>query len=144
VAFRAGSRFYSACYFRDIVAFQGKNTEGFCCEGTYWKARFVSKQYEYLWRDDTGLLEYERYSLQIPAIAYKGDIHEIGSIEYAYKHSGGAGSGTSSLKEKEDGYIHLGSGGGTGVMRADEVITFTIKWNGKEETLALSVKPDDQ
>ena len=111
-------------------------------EGTYWKARFVSKQYEHMWKDDTGLLEYERYSLQIPAIAYKGDIHEIESIEYAYKHSGGAGSGTSSLKEKEDGYIHLGSGGGTGVMRADEVITFTIKWNGKEETLALSAKLD--
>jgi hypothetical protein len=40
----------------------------------------------------------------------------------------------------KDGYIHLGSGGGTGVMRADDIITFTIKWNGKEETLALSVK----
>ena len=87
---------------------------------------------------------YESFCINVPAIYYRDDISKINSIEYEFKHPGGASSGTAPPRTKEDGYIHLGSAGGTGVMRAGDVVTFTIKWNGKEETLELSIKPEGQ
>lgn len=98
----------------------------------------------YRWIDGKGLRRYESFCVNVPAIYYRDDISTIKSIEYAFKHSCGASSGTAPPETKEDGYIHLGNAVCTGVMRAGDVVTFTIKWNGKEETLELSIKPDSQ
>ena len=72
----------------------------------------------------------------IGTIGYKmGDITSVGPIDFKYETTAGGGR-TTGMELNKDGYLKFGGGSGNGAMpRENEKVTFTIKWNGKEENI---------
>lgn len=110
-------------------------------QSTSWEGTFTLKYYEHWWQDEAGVLHQESYYNEYPEIKYKmSDIETVGSINFDYKTTGGRGSSTGATLNK-DGIAKLGSSGGSGLIpRGEDNISFTIRWNGKEESMALKAK----
>jgi hypothetical protein len=110
-------------------------------ESTTWEGSFTLKYYEHWWQDETGSTHHESYHTQYPKIKYKmSDIEAVGTINFEYKTTAGAGSSTG-VNLNKDGSGNLGSSGGSGAFpREEEDINFTIKWNGKEESIVLKAE----
>jgi hypothetical protein len=110
-------------------------------QGTSWEGTFTLKYYEHWWQDEAGVLHQESYYNEYPEIKYKmSDIEAVGTIDFQYKTTAGAGSSTG-VKLNKDGSANLGSSGGNGILpRKEEEINFTIKWNGKEESIVLKAE----
>jgi hypothetical protein len=110
-------------------------------QSSSWEGTFTLKYYEHWWQDEKGTLHRESYHTDSQAIKYKSsDIDAVGSIEFEYKttHGGGSASG---VYLNKDGYLQLGGSGGDGAIpRADEDVTYSVKWNGKEETFILKAQ----
>jgi hypothetical protein len=110
-------------------------------QSSSWEGTFTLKYYEHWWQDEKGTLHYDSYHTEYPVIKYKlSDIEAVGPTEFEYKTTHGGGS-TTGVYLSKDGYLKLGGGGGNGAMpREDEDVTYTVKWNGKEETFILKAQ----
>ncbi|MEA1959686.1 MAG: hypothetical protein U9N81_00030 [Bacillota bacterium] len=103
--------------------------------GENWESKTVVKYYEYFFEDEDATLNYENWHEGSTLLTYLGkDIDSVGVISYERQGPTGGGSGTGVTLDP-DGTVRLGSGGGNGSMpRADTEVTFTIRWNDREET----------
>lgn len=109
-----------------------------------WKGTFTSNYYEHWWQDETGVLHHDSYYNAYPTIKYKkSDIESVGTIDFEYKTIGGGGSSSGATLNK-DGIAELGRSGGSGgsgfIPREDDNINFTVRWNGREESMVLKAK----
>ena len=106
-----------------------------------WAAEIVVKYYEYFYNDENTTLMHESYYNQTNSLKYLGpDIESVGEISYEIERLNGKISGTDPYL-KPDGTVSLGSSGGSGAIpRADQELTFTIKWNDQEETFVARAK----
>lgn len=106
-------------------------------ESANWEGTFTFKYYEY-WLQDEKAIHYDSYSWTFPEIKYKmPDINAVGPITFEYKAGSESGKSTG-IMLNEDGHADLGSGGGTGpIPRENEEVSFTIKWEDKEEHIVL-------
>lgn len=109
--------------------------------GENWESLTVVKYFKYFDKDEDGTLNYENYFRESSWLKYLGkDIESIGDISFEMQRSVGKGSG-GGLPVMPDGTVNLGLSGGNGAIpRADEEITFTIRWNDQEETFVASAK----
>ncbi|MFA7078732.1 MAG: zf-HC2 domain-containing protein [Syntrophomonas sp.] len=109
--------------------------------GENWESQTVVKYYEYFYYDEDGTLNYESYYKKSASLKYLGqDIESVGEISYEMQQGAGKGSGTGPFMSP-DGTVSLGSSGGNGsIPRADQDITFTIRWNDQEETFVARSK----
>ncbi len=109
--------------------------------GSNWEALMVVKYYEYFYYGENETMKYDHYYTESGSLKYLGqDIESVGEISYETQDPTGGGSGSRS-KLKLDGTLSLGSSGGTGaILRADQEITFTIRWNDQEETFVARSK----
>lgn len=106
-----------------------------------WAAESVVKYYEYFYNDENATLMHESHYNQTNSLKYLGpDIESVGEISYEIERLNGKISGTDPYL-KSDGTVNLGSSGGSSAIpRADQELTFTIKWNDQEETFVARAK----
>ncbi|MHC1682632.1 MAG: hypothetical protein AB6733_06750 [Clostridiaceae bacterium] len=110
-------------------------------EGENWEGTFTLKYYEHWWTDESGKTNYDSNKYEYQEIKYiKSDITNVGPIEFEHKTSVDSGN-ISGVELDNDGYLHCGGGSGNGALpRKESEITYTIKWNGKEETFKLKAE----
>lgn len=109
--------------------------------GNNWEALMVVKYYEYFYYGENATMKYDHNYTKSGSLKYLGqDIESVGEISYEMQCITGSGWGSRS-KLKPDGTVSLGSSGGTGTIpRADQEMTFTVRWNDQEETFAARSK----
>ncbi len=109
--------------------------------GNNWEALTVVKYYEYFYYGENATMKYDHYYTESGSLKYLGqDIESVGEISYEMQCPTGGDWGSKS-KLKSDGTLSLGSSGGTGaILRSDQEITFTIRWNDQEETFIARSK----
>ncbi|WP_461205067.1 zf-HC2 domain-containing protein [Clostridium sp. DL1XJH146] len=110
-------------------------------ESESWEGTFTLKYYEHWWHDEDGTLKLDSYQDGFPEIKYKiSDIDSVGPVAVEYEIGSGGGSMTGATVDS-DGKLDLFHTGGTGgIIREDDEITFTIKWNGKEEKITMKAQ----
>jgi hypothetical protein len=110
--------------------------------GDNWESQTTVKYYEYFYHDGDDMLRHEGYHKESTLLKYLGnDIESVGTISYEEQSSSGGGSGTGRVLNP-DGTLRLSSSSGNGAMlRADDEITFTIRWNDREETFVARSIP---
>lgn len=110
-------------------------------QSTSWEGTFTLRYYENWWQDETGTLHKDSYHKTYPALKYKmSDVGTVGTIDFEYKTIGGGGSSNGAQLNKE-GTVQLGSSGSNGfIPREEDNINFTVRWNGKEESMVLKAK----
>lgn len=106
-----------------------------------WTAETVVKSYEYFYNDENATLMHESHYNQTNSLKYLGpDIESVGEISYEIERLNGKTSGTDPYL-RPDGTVILGSSGSSGAIpRADQELTFTIRWNDQEETFVARAK----
>lgn len=97
--------------------------------------------YQHWYKDDRGLARVEQYSNGKWAVKYIGpDPQSIHDIRYEYKTPGRSSSGDGIIEKiGEDYYLRIGNGEGNIIPDKDSVITMTIQWAGKGESLNLKM-----
>jgi hypothetical protein len=109
--------------------------------GENWESQTKVKYYKYFYYNENSALGCDCYYLESSCLKYLGqDIESVGEISYKEQRSNGSGSG-SGRTLNPDGTVNLGSTGGNGsIPRAEEEITFTVRWNGQEESFIARSK----
>lgn len=113
-------------------------------KGENWESKTVVKYYEYFYYDDEDkhkTLHHESYHKIFPSLKYLGQkTEELGEISYKMQSPTGGTSGTRRIL-KPDGTVSMGWSGGNGAIpRADQEISFSIRWNDQEETFVARSK----
>lgn len=123
--------------FRDL---NGGKTLIFRGEGQYWEVETVFSHYNHFYKDDRGVLGYDRWDMESTMARYKGnDPSEVGVFNFRMEGPHGSHSGTGFTLDP-DGFVRLG-GGSSALNSAEDTYTFTVEWNGKRETFELRVHP---
>lgn len=121
---------------------QGR-TRIFRGEGQFWEAQVIYRSTLQFYKDSKGVLHPDSWETENAMARYKGgDFKDVGSISYQLTRPYGSSSGTgSSLNAKR--IFKLGGLSGNGAqIRADDLYTLTIEWNGRSETFVLKAYPD--
>jgi|GEM_PF-1264372 len=124
-----------------VLSLNGSHEAVFADKGTNWDASYIVNYYEHWYKDDKGLAHVDQYSNGKWVVKYIGpDPQFVHDIRYECKTPGRSGSGNRNfLKIGEDYYLRIGNDEGNSIPDKDSVITITIQWDGKEESLNLKM-----
>ncbi|MGD9679443.1 MAG: hypothetical protein AB7V16_13970 [Vulcanibacillus sp.] len=108
----------------------------------YWEGEMLVEFYSHWWEDENGnFIDYDIKKIETGKLHYKGNVEDITtSIDYVVEDSTGSAR-ASEFNLSKDGYINLGTSGGSGPSpKKDTIYTVTINWNDKVETFELHAK----
>ncbi len=124
-----------------VLSLNGSQEAVFVDKGTYWEASYIDDYYQHWYTDDRGLGHLEQYSNGKWTVKYIGpDPQSIHDIRYEYKTPGRGGSGDGIFEKiGEDYYLRIGNDTDNIIPDKDSIITITIQWAGKSESLNLKM-----
>ncbi|NLI93184.1 MAG: hypothetical protein GX434_13670 [Peptococcaceae bacterium] len=115
------------------ILYQGK--------GQAWEGKVLLEYYQYSWIDESGKIRSESWSNENFWVKYLGkDSKLIKQIVCSYHGPAGNGQGVFEYADRsldKDGYVNLGSSGGTGMVNTNGEYFMTIGWGEKSETFTL-------
>jgi hypothetical protein len=125
----------------DQISFTLNNSQKviFADKGTYWDAQYIVDYYQHWYKDKRGFAEVDQYSNENWMVKYIGSNLQSRDLRYEYTSPSGSGYGDGFYVKKGDSYYLIVGGGASNGSIPDKnsVLTLTIKWDGKEESLKL-------
>jgi hypothetical protein len=108
--------------------------------GNNWESNTVVKFHEYLYHDEQATLNNDNYYNVSTSLKYLGeDIESVDTLSYQMQAPAYSQSGTIGRSFYKNDMVMLGSSSGKEkLLSPEDDITFTIKWNGQEETFVAS------
>ncbi|MEN6328620.1 MAG: hypothetical protein ABFD18_20730 [Syntrophomonas sp.] len=108
--------------------------------GTYWDAQYIVAYYQNWYKDKRGITQFDQHSKGKWMVKYIGpDPQSIKDLSYEYETLGHGGSGTDigPLQKVGKNYYFGINNESSSIPDKSSVLTMTIKWDEKEESLKL-------